>query len=412
MNRVLIIIPTTSYRAHDFMAAANRLNIEVIIGSDRRQALSRLLPDTSLALNLRKPDSSLRKIKDFAQLKPLSAIVGVDEETVVLAAMASEELRLQHNGISSVKATRDKNIMREKMEQGGLLSPDFRAFAIDSNPKELAAEIGYPSVVKPTFLSTSQGVIRVNSPDEFKQAWEQIANIVSDPSVKKRNIDAAHQILVEDYIPGTEVATEGMLIDGEFKLLAIFDKPDPLEGPYFIETIYVTPSRYPQKIQTQIIQATIDAVKSLGLTTGPVHAEMRINEEGIWMVEVAARSIGGLCSRVLKFDDGLSLEELILQYAVGEDVRNIAREEKAAGVMMMPILKTGVLKEVKNIESAKHIPGIEDIVITVAPEQEIESMPQGSKYLGFIFARGESAQFVEKSIRKAYNQLDVIVRES
>lgn len=410
MNRILIIIPTASYRAHDFIVAAASLNIEVIIGSEHQQALSSLLPDLSLVLNLQKPESSLNAIKKFAQRTPFTAIVGVDEETVIFAAMASEALGLLYNSLSSVRATRNKYLMRRMMKKFGLNSPEFRAFPIDLNPKEFIDKISYPAVVKPTFLSASQGVIRVNTPGEFVDAFNQIRRIITDPSNRKKSAETEQQILVEDYIPGTEVAIEGILMNGKFKLLAIFDKPDPLEGPYFVETIYVTPSRYPQDIQVRIIQTTIDAIMALGLTTGPVHAEMRIDEKGTWMLEIAARSIGGLCSRVLKFDDGISLEELILMHAMGKDIRNIDCDQKAAGVMMMPVLQTGILKEVRNMESAKQMPGIENIVITIALERKIEPLPFGSKYLGFIFARGDTPEFVEKSIRKAYNRLKVVIK--
>lgn len=410
MERVLILIPTASYRAHDFVNAAKRLDIEVIIGSDQRQALSRLLPDASLALNLRKPESSLKKIEELAKKKPLHAIVGVDEETVILAAMASKVLRLSYNDVSAVRATRNKYLMRRRMARAGLLCPDFRVYSIETNPEKFGTEVGYPCVLKPTFLSASQGVMRVNSPDEFGNAFRQIGKIISDPFNRRRNPEASDQILIEDYIPGKEVAVEGILADGEFKLLAIFDKPDPLEGPYFIETIYTTPSRHKEDVQNKIIQTTMDAIKALGLTAGPVHAEMRINDQGVWMLEIAARSIGGLCSRALRFGDGISLEELILRHAIGEDISHIEREEAAAGVMMMPVPKTGILKEVRNIESAKQIPGIENIVTTIAPEQKLEPLPFGAKYLGFMFARGKSPEFVENSIRTAYDLLKVVIR--
>lgn len=412
MNRVLIIIPTTSYRAHDFMAAARRLDIEIIIGSEHRQALSGLLPDSSLALNLRKPESSIEKIKELNKRMPLSAIIGVDEETVVLAAIANKALGLSGNSLSSVKATRNKYLMRQKMLEAGLLNPKFHAYPIDSNPKIIAADIKYPSVLKPTFLSASQGVTRANSQDEFLPAWERLKEILSSPAAKKKNIEADRQILIEDYIPGNEVAVEGILINGEFKLLAIFDKPDPMEGPYFIETIYITPSRYPENVQREIIRTTASAAGALGLTTGPVHAEMRINERGVWMLEIAARSIGGICARALRFNDRMSLEELILHHAINEDILEIEREENAAGVMMMPVSKSGILKKVKNLESAKQIPGIENITITIAPEQKIEPLPYGAKYLGFIFARGDSPELIENAIRKAYEKLEVVIKSS
>lgn len=409
MKRIFVIIPTTSYRAHDFIKAASQLDVEVVIGSERRQALSKLLPDTSLALNLQSLKSSVEKIKELSQKKPLDAIIGVDEETVILAAMASEELGLLYNGVSSVKATRNKHLMRQKFSQAGLLNPNFQVCSIRNDPKTLADEIRYPCVLKPTFLSASQGVIRVDSLNEFIDAFKQIKEIITDPSNKRKSLEKKNQILMEDYIPGFEVAVEGILINGEFKLLAIFDKPDPLEGPYFIETIYITPSRYPQKVQSEILKTMDDAIKAVGLTNGPIHAEMRINKNGIWILEIAARSIGGICSRALKLNNGISLEELILRHAIGEDIKYIDREKNAAGVMMMPVLKVGILKEVKNIELAKKVAGIENIVITIASEQKLQPLPTGAKYLGFIFARGKTPEMVEAAIREAYNKIEVVV---
>ena len=410
MKRVLILIPTASYRAHDFIRAAARLNIEVIIGSDKRQALSKLLPDSSLALNLRKPDLSVKKIKGLARMKPLDAIVGVDEETVLLSAMASKALGLHYNDVSAVRATRNKYLMRCKMLEAEMLSPNFRVCPIESDPRILAVGVKYPCVLKPTFLSASQGVIRANSADEFVNAFKMITDIISNPTNKKKSLEMKDQILIEDYIPGTEVAVEGMLHDGEFRLIAIFDKPDPLDGPYFIETIYTTPSRYPEHVKAEIVKATTDAITALGLRHGPAHAEMRINDCGAWILEIAARSIGGLCSRALKFSGGISLEELILRHAIGEDTHQIERELSSAGVMMMPVTKSGILKKVKNVESARKIPGIEDVVITIAPEQELEPLPFGAKYLGFIFARGESPEFVEHAIRVAFDSIEVVIK--
>jgi len=407
MNRVLIILPSTSYRAHDFIFAANKLDIELVVASDHRQALSSLLPEKSVALNFGNPQVSLKKIRDYHRKKPFEAIIGIDEETVVLAAMACEVLDLKSNAVSAVRATRDKHLMRGLISNAGLNSPKYELFSIFDQPERLTKNIHYPCVLKPTFLSASRGVIRVNSEKEFADAFSLIRDLLSRKDIKKKGAESADKILKEDYIPGTEVALEGIIVDGELKVLAIFDKPDPLEGPYFIETIYVAPSRHPDEILTQTISETKHALEAIGLATGPVHCELRLNNKGAWIIEVAARSIGGLCSRVLKFQNGVSLEEVILRHTIGETIDHIHREEKSAGVMMIPVPKAGTLLGVRGVEKIRAIPGIYNVVISIGPGQSVTTPPMGSKYLGFIFAEGKSPEEVEQAIREAYSLLEV-----
>lgn len=407
MKRVLILMSSTSYRAREFVSAAGRLKVNVVTGSDHRQALSHLLPGRSLFLDLNNPQLALKKIQQSAIENPIDGIVAADDETVVLAAMASEALGLPGNPVPSVKATRNKYLMRKMLHDSGLLSPVFRLFHKGIHPKQIASEINYPSVIKPIFLSGSRGVIRVNSVGEFLSAFKEVRKILSEKTVVSRGAEESNYLLAEDYIPGSEVAVEGMLINGRFKLLTIFDKPDPLEGPYFTETIYVTPSRLPGEQQDEIVETTRAACHALGLISGPVHAELRLNEKGAWMIEIAARSIGGLCSRALRFHDNISLEDLILRHSLGMDISRIEREETAAGVMMIPVPTHGILREVSGVNDSKNVPGVEDVVITIAPEQEIAPLPSGNRYLGFIFVRGDSPVFVEKSIREAFLKLKV-----
>jgi len=261
--------------------------------------------------------------------------------------------------------------------------------------------------LKPTFLSGSRGVIRANDPVEFVEAFQQIEVLLSDPKVAQKGGESAQQILVEDYIPGAEVALEGLLSGGELKLLALFDKPDPLEGPLFVETIYVTTSRLPANRQDEIRYVTQQAANGLGLQEGPIHAELRCNARGVWPIEIAARSIGGLCSNVLNFSSKHSLEELILLHALGRDIQTVEGQTKAAGVMMIPVLEQGILEVVNGKDKANEILGIEEIVISIPKGQPVEPLPYGDQYLGFIFARGESPQFVEGALREAYECLEI-----
>ncbi len=407
MLRILLLIPTTTYRTAAFMEAAQRLQLEVMVGSEQSHVFSALTPETMLALDFQNPEKAVAQIVDAAQERPFQAIVGVDDETVILAAMANEALSLSHNSVESVRATRNKFLFREKLQVSNLISPHFELFSVGENPEKLQQRINFPCVLKPTFLSGSRGVIRANDPLEFVEAFQQIELLLSDPQVAQKGGEAAQQILVEDYIPGREVALEGLLIEGKLKLLALFDKPDPLEGPLFVETIYVTPSRLPANIQDEIIYVTQQAAKGLGLHEGPIHAELRCNDRGVWPIEIAARSIGGLCSNVLEFSSKLSLEELILLHALGRDIQTVEGQTKAAGVMMVPVLEQGILEAVTGKDQANEISGIEEIVISIPQGQPVEPLPYGDRYLGFIFAQGESPEFVERALRAAYQCLEI-----
>jgi hypothetical protein len=206
-------------------------------------------------------------------------------------------------------------------------------------------------------------------------------------------------------LPGVEVALEGILERGKLKVLALFDKPDPLEGPFFEETIYVTPSRLPEAVQQAIFVHTDQAVKALGLHHGPIHAELRVNEAGPWLLEVAGRSIGGLCSETLQFGSDISLEELILRQAIGLEVTSLDRDNRANGVMMIPIPETGILKEVTGLAEAEAVAHIDRIEITAAINYPLIPLPEGESYLGFIFAGGETPAEVEAALRQAHTKL-------
>ncbi len=412
MGRLLLLLPTETYRAHDFMEAAQALDVEVAVGSDRRQALADLTPGKTLALDFWKPEAAVGEVLAFAKTYPLHAVVGVDDDTVLLAALASEALGLPHNSAASVRASRYKHVMRQMLANTGLPSPGFRLFSVGDDPTAAARSVRFPCVLKPVSLSASRGVIRADDPDAFAAAFKRIGALLSLSGVTDRAGEGADRILVEDYIPGNEVALEGLLVEGALTVLALFDKPDPLRGPYFEETLYVTPSRLPADFQNAIRETTAEAAEALGLREGPVHAELRLNDDGVWIVEIAARSIGGLCSRVLHFGAGISLEELILRHALGQDIGPTKRAGKAAGVMMLPVPKKGLLRSVWGVDVAKKVPGIQDVVLTIPLDQEVEPLPEGSRYLGFIFARAERPEQVEEALREAYRRLAVMIEPS
>ncbi len=407
--RILLLIPTTSYRATAFIEAARRLNVEITVGSEKRQALSMLTRGRSITLNFTEPEKSTEVIAKFAKRYPIQAVVPTDDDTTILAAMASEALSLPHNPASSVIATRNKFRFRELVSRAGVLSPRYELLAIDENPEIAPPRIGFPCVLKPLALSGSRGVIRANDLGQFVAAVERITRVLREPDAIARGKKETRHLLIEEFIPGKEVVLEGILSKGSLKVLAIFDKPDPLDGPYFEETIYVTPSRLPKSVQEEIKVTATHTIEAIGLKEGPLHAEFRINEKGVWPLEVATRSIGGHCSQALRFETGLSLEEVILRHAIGADIATLEREKSASGVMMIPIPKKGILKEVRGLKEAHGVPSIEEIKISIKIGQPVVPLPEGSKYLGFIFARHQTPEGVEQALRESHRLLQFII---
>ena len=404
MARVLLLIPSRTYRTHDFMEAASRLDVEVVVGSEHPSALAKLMEGRQLRLDFHNLERSTQRIVAFAKDHSLNAVVAVDDTGTLLAASASRALGLAHNSVGAVEAARDKARMRQRFQAAGLLTPGFRTVDVDEDPASFAAGVRFPCVVKPLDLSGSQGVVKADDIGSFPVVLARVRAIVA--ACQRDGLRPA--VLVEDFIAGEEVAVEALLRDGELDLLAVFDKPDPLNGPFFEEAIYVTPSRQTSERQAEIRDITARAARALGLTDGPIHAELRLNDRGIWMLELAARSIGGLCSRTLRFGSGISLEELILRHAAGLPVPAHDRERRAAGVMMLPIPTDGRLKTVAGQSEARQVPGIDGLVITIPPGEQLVPLPEGDRYLGFMFARADSPGAVEAALRQAHAHLRIV----
>ena len=409
MPRVLLLLPTRTYRARDFMEAARRLELEVTVGSERQQAFAALFPSGHLRLDFLRPRRAVRAIEAFARSYPLDAVVAVDDDGTLLAAAAAKALGLPHNPLTAVATTRNKHRLRRKVSAAGLLSPRFERLSIEDDPVQAAPRMPFPCVLKPLHLAASRGVMRADDAEQFVVAFKRLAAILRAPDVVQRGSRLARHLLVEAFIPGAEVALEGLLTGGELAVLAVFDKPDPLDGPFFEETLYVTPSRLPAGVQADLAACTAKAAAAIGLREGPVHAEWRVNEHGAWLLEIAARSIGGLCSRVLQFGAGVSLEALILMHASGADVAAYKRESAAAGVMMLPIPRRGVLCAVDGQDEARRIPGIVGLTITIALGQEVVPLPEGVQYLGFLFARGDTPAEVEAALRRGHQCLSFTI---
>jgi biotin carboxylase len=356
--------------------------------------------EAELTLDFRNADRAVQHIVAYAHDHPFTAILSVDDSASLIAAQASAALGLPHNSPQAAAEACDKFVMRSLLKQGGVRVPNFQLFSTADDLPQAARQVAYPCVVKPLTLNGSRGVMRADDADQFVVAAQRLGRLLHsiDPSPDPK------PFLVEDFIPGIEVALEGLLDHGALKVLALFDKPDPLDGPFFEETIYVTPSRLSPETQADIACCTADSAQALGLLEGPVHAELRINDQGAWLIEIAGRSIGGLCAQTLRFAHSadVSLEELILRQAIGLEIVSVERENRSGGVMMIPIPEAGLLRGVSGIAEARAVTGIEDVQITAKLNYPLVPLPEGESYLGFIFARGDTPKEVEAALRAAH----------
>jgi biotin carboxylase len=379
------------------------MGLEVLVASRGEYSLISELHD-GLHIDLDDFDTSLANILREAQKVPFSGILGSDDSTVELAARAAEELGLPHNPPEAARLSRRKDLARAQLALAGCPVPVHCLIDLDRSLREQMAGLPWPCVIKPLHLSASRGVIRADTPAEFITACQRIKNIISESGDE---FERTH-LLVEDYIDGVEVAYEGYLHNGELTTLALFDKPDPLQGPYFEETIYVTPSQLDGGTQARIKRRVAQACAAYGLSTGPVHAELRINKQDAWLLEVASRTIGGDCARTLDQGADFNLEELTISLATGQPV-NTRPPEEARGVMMIPIEHGGILRRVEGIIAAGKVANIQKVDIIIRDGNELIPLPEGNQYPGYIFARGSTSSEVVDALREAHAQLKFVV---
>lgn len=404
-RRVLLIAPHGSYRTAPFLAAAKIRGIEVLIASEAKHSLVSAYAQ-GLHIDLDDPQTSLETILREAQRQPFAAVLGCDDASTELAALAANKLDLPHNPTTAVRLARRKDLARERLAQAGVPVPHHWRLDLTRALAAQIEDIRFPCVLKPVALAASRGVIRADNLNELTHAAARIQVLLARTGL--REAQERETILVEEFIPGFEVAVEGLLTHGHLEILTIFDKPDPLNGPYFEETYYITPSRLDLPTQRAMHETISAACTAYGLREGPIHAECRINEQGVWILEVAARTIGGLCGRMLRFGTGCSLEELVLMHALGEPPE-FQCEAGGAGVLMIPIRQAGILRRVEGVLAAQKVPYIDEVVIHVREGYELVPLPEGASYLGFIFARAPSAAQAEAALRAAHACLHVVV---
>jgi hypothetical protein len=408
LKRVLIIATTTGYQIRSFGEAAEKLCVRLVFASDRCDQLDDPWWDGAIPIRFYDELGALQAIVEALVSNPPDGVIAVGDRPVTVAARVSEAFSLPGNPVGAALASRNKLESRRALQAAGLLVPRFRAISLADDPRELSLTFEYPSVLKPLAMSGSRGVIRADSTCEFMLAFERLRALMAQPDVRVERDSAHDMLLVESFIPGREYAVEGVLTNGSLRLFAIFDKPDPLDGPFFEETIYLTPSRESTLVQDAITAAVASGAAAIGLKHGPLHAECRVNDAGVHLLEIAGRPIGGLCSKALRFVSPVgeaSLEEVLLRHALQQDVRGFTRERRASGVMMIPIPHRGVYKSVEGERDARAVADIVDLHITAKPDTMLIPLPEGKSYLGFIFARATTSLAVEQALRAAHAKL-------
>ena len=412
MKRVLLVAATTGYQIRSFGDAAAALGVRLVFASDRCDQLEDPWWDQAIPVRFHDTAASIDAVRAACAREALDGIVAVGDRPAVLAAHIARACGLTAHSPEAASISRNKLATREALRAAGLPTPDFFSVPADAAPESFAPQARYPVVVKPMALSGSRGVVRADTPAQLASAFERLRSLLNARDVRLERDDVHSRVLVERFVPGTEYAVEGLLTRGTLQVLAIIDKPDPLDGPFFEETIYRMPSTAAAETQARIIDAVRAACRAIGLYHGPIHAECRVDSGAdpvVYMLEVAARPIGGLCSRALRFGGGLSLEDVLLRHAIGEDVSSYRREEAASGVMMIPIPRRGVYRRVEGVDVARQTDGVEDIRITAKPDTTLVPLPEGKSYLGFIFARAAAPEDVDRALRQAHACLDFIV---
>ena len=414
MPRVLLVTTTTGYQTRSFDEAARRLGIDLVFATDRCDQLDDPWRDSAIPIRFHTEDDSVRTISEAVRTKSIDGVLALADKAAPLAARSALALGLPGHPPEATRVAGNKLASRLAFRNSKLLTPWFKSSDLNDAPERLAMDVSYPCVLKPLSLSGSRGVIKTDDPQGFVKAFVRLRQLLQRRTIQALRDPSSSQIIIEGFIDGDEFALEGVLENGKLQIFALFDKPDRLDGPFFEETIYVTPSRLSSTIQEAITREIRLAIDLLGLRHGPIHAECRVNAKGVWILEVAARPIGGLCARTLRFVrskkdlacEREGLEAVLLRHAVGESIRSYTRETCASAVMMLPIPMRGRLRSVEGIEKAAQITGIEEVRITAKTDQLLEPIPEGASYLGFVFARAESPELAVYALKSAHAQLN------
>lgn len=404
-KRLLIISPPYSYRIAAFLQAARRMNIHADIASAGEHSVVSVIHG-GIHIDYKNTEAALSTLIDVVRKNGgYDGIIGTDDNTVVLASLLSEKLNLPCNPPEAALKTRRKDIARQTLKEHGCAVPEFRVLALDRPLPPQIAGFPFPAVIKPVNMAASRGVMRVDNPEQLEKAVGRLQPILED----SESPEDSNTALLEAFMPGAEVAYEGLLSRGRLQTIAVFDKPDALDGPFFEESYYITPSRYPEYLQANLRNTVQQACAAYGLVEGPIHAELRIDGDAIRIVEVASRTIGGECSKSIRYGGQYNLEDLVIAHATGMSIERNEKPERASGVLMIPIPQAGILRRVEGILAAQRVPLIDEISLAIRAGNLLTPLPEGSSYLGYIFASGGTPESVEAALRTAHRHLNFVI---
>ena len=393
MKKLLLVIPENSYKSNDFVTSAQKLDLDFLVITDSQQ-VSGQFSDTVIIHSF---DEELENdVKE--KLQDVTHILPVDHSALKFSAYLVDLLKAKGNNTKSINTAMNKfesrnifNSISEIKIQNAIVNKieDIEIFINENGT----------SVLKPIYGTASKSVIKVESFQENKAEVEKLMQDCSD-----------QDLIIEEFVDGSEYALEGNLINSELNKIIIFDKPINYKEPYFEESIYIAPTEIPDKTQKEIVNLIGKACKKLGLENGPVHVEFKIHNKEIFIIEINPRMIGGLCSRCLSF--GLfktSLEEIALHAFLNNELKSIDLLSNFVGVLMIPTPISGKFISI-NKNELESIPNVSGVEITVSENSNLLEPPFGDKYLGFVFSQGDSKEKVMESLTLALDLANPIIK--
>ena len=393
MKKLLLVIPENSYKSNDFVTSAEKLDLDFLVITDSQQ-VSGQFSDTVIIHSF---DEELENdVKE--KLQDVTHILPVDHSALKFSAYLVDLLKAKGNNTKSINTAMNKfesrkifNSISEIKIQNAIVKKieDIEIFINENGT----------SVLKPIYGTASKSVIKVESFQENKAEVEKLMQDCSD-----------QDLIIEEFVDGSEYALEGNLINSELNKIVIFDKPINYKEPYFEESIYIAPTEIPDKTQKEIVNLIGKACKKLGLENGPVHVEFKIHNKEIFIIEINPRMIGGLCSRCLSF--GLfktSLEEIALHAFLNNELKSIDLLSNFVGVLMIPTPISGKFISI-NKNELESIPNVSGVEITVSENSNLLEPPFGDKYLGFVFSQGDSKEKVMESLTLALDLANPIIK--
>lgn len=355
------------------------------------------------------PEQAIEQALRLHEQTSIGAVLGYEEDATLTVAHIAAALGLPAHPVAAAEAALDKPMMKQRFAAAGIPAADFIVAADEDEAVAWAEAGGYPVVVKPCRGSASQGVIRANDEHTLRQAYRRLRRIIRDHELDNGGRPpSAH--LVERYLPGSELSCELLLQYGAPEVITEFGKPLPLTGPYFEESIYLTPPALGAALRREVHELSMAAAKALGFYHGPAHCEIRLTPDGPKVLEIAGRLLGGACAGSFRDRLGEDLDALLLRSALGERITLPAPADDAptVGALMIPVPGEGRVVAVRGDDGARRVPGVRDVSLQTEPGEIVVPFPEQACYaVGFVSASGPDEAAVVGSLGQAAAQISL-----